>query len=82
MNTNFFHNILNILIAVVAAVGAFLIATGCTALPTGHLECSSSWISPVWSGVIVSVLAVSKTLINIVRDGLSGLTKPQPPVLK
>lgn len=82
MNSNLFHNILNVAIAVLAAVTAFLIATGCTSLPEGHLECSASWIAPEITAIIVTVLGVLKTVINIVRDGFSGLFKPQPPVEK
>ncbi|AVA20688.1 hypothetical protein [Rhizobium sp. NXC24] len=81
-NTNAVHNLLNILIAVLAAVTAFLIATGCTQLATGLLECSQSWISPKYAAAIVAVLGSSKILINIVRDGFGGLIKPQPPVDK
>ncbi|AGB73749.1 MULTISPECIES: hypothetical protein [Rhizobium] len=81
-NTNAIHNLPNILIAVLAAVTAFLIATGCTQLTTGLLECSQSWISPTYTAAIVAVLGASKTLINVVRDGFGGLIKPQPPVEK
>ncbi len=81
-NTNALHNLLNILIAVLAAVTAFLIATGCTTTATGGLECSQSWISPTYTTAAITVLAASKTLINIVRDGFGGLIKPQPPVDK
>lgn len=80
MNTNLFHNILNVTIALLAAATAFLIATGCTALPTGTLECSASWINPAWTAGIVTGLGVLKTVINIARDGFSGLFKEQPPV--
>jgi hypothetical protein len=80
MNSNLFHNILNVVIALLAAFTAFLIATGCSALPTGNLECSGSWISPEWTSLAVAALGVLKTLVNIVRDGFSGLAKQQPPV--
>jgi len=80
MNSNLFHNILNVAIAALAAFTAFLIATGCTTLPTGTLECSASWISPELSAIAIMALGVLKTVINIVRDGFSGLFKKQPPV--
>jgi len=80
MNTNLFHNILNVVIALLAAVTAFLIASGCTTLPTGVLECSQSWISPGLTTTIIAVLAFLKTVVNIFRDGVGGLMKPQPPV--
>lgn len=82
LNTNTIHNVLNVLIAALAAITAFLIATGCTTLATGALECSQSWISPTYTTVAITVLAVSKTLINVVRDGFGGLIKPQPPIDK
>ena len=80
MNTNLIHNILNVVIALLGGVTAFLLATGCTTLPTGQLECSASWISPTLTSVAVLVLGVAKSVINVVRDGLAGLAKPQPPV--
>lgn len=80
MNTNLVHNILNVVIALLGGVTAFLLATGCTTLPGGQLECSASWISPTITSVAVLVLGVAKSIINIIRDGVSGLAKPQPPV--
>jgi hypothetical protein len=80
MNSNLFHNILNVLIAVTAALTAFLLATGCTTLPTGTLECSESWINPTWSTIAITVMGVAKSLVNIARDGFGGLVKRQPPV--
>jgi hypothetical protein len=64
-NTNTLHNLLNIAIAAVAALGAFdwtVLFSQSTAL------------------VIVGILASAKSVINVVRDGLSGLIKSQPPV--
>ena len=40
-NTNTFHNILNVLIALSASMIAILLATGCTQLADGTLECPS-----------------------------------------
>lgn len=80
MNSNLFHNILNVAIAGLAAATAFLLATGCTALPTGAVECSQSWINPTYTTVAVAALSALKTAINVVRDGFSGLFKAQPPV--
>ena len=65
MNTNLIHNILNIAIAVVAALAAFnweVLVSQSTAL------------------VIVGILASAKSVINVLRDGFAGLIKPQPPV--
>ena len=80
MNANLLHNILNVVIALLAAATAFLLATGCTTFSTGQIECSASWIDPAYTTTAVTILAVLKTLINIARDGLAGLTKRQPPV--
>lgn len=80
MNSNLFHNIANILIAVLAGATAVLLATGCTTLPTGQLECSQSWINPAYTTIAVTALGIMKTLVNVARDGLGGLFKKQPPV--
>lgn len=80
MNSNLFHNVANILIALLAALTAGLLAAGCTSLPTGALECSQSWISPELTGWIIAGLALLKSIVNIARDGFGGLFKTQPPV--
>lgn len=80
MNTNFFHNILNVAIAILAGVTAFLLATGCTQNAAGALDCSASFIDPVWTTGITAALGLLKTVINVLRDGFSGLFKQQPPV--
>ncbi len=79
-NSNLVHNLLNIAIALLAGLTAFLLATGCTTLATGALECSQSWIDPTYSTTAVAVLGFVKTMINVVRDGFAGLFKRQPPV--
>lgn len=80
MNSNLFHNIANVASLVLAGATAVLIASGCTTLPTGGLECSGSWINPVWTTYGVMALQGLKIAVNVVRDGFGGLTKPQPPV--
>lgn len=65
MNTNAIHNILNILIAAIAALAAF----DWTVL-----------FSQSTAVVIIGILASAKTVINVIRDGFAGLVKPQPPV--
>ncbi|URK88672.1 hypothetical protein LP421_16955 [Rhizobium sp. RCAM05350] len=80
MNSNLFHNILNVVIALLGVVTAVLLATGCTTLPGGGLECSKSLISPEYTSIAIAGLGLLKTVINIVRDGPAGLVKPQPPV--
>lgn len=65
LNTNAVHNALNIAIAVVAALMAF------------------DWnvlMEPATAAKVIAGLASAKLMINAVRDGLSGLVKPQPPV--
>lgn len=81
MNSNLFHNIANIVSLVLAFGTAALVALGCTTVEaTGALECSQSSINPAWTTAAIGILQVMKLLVNTVRDGLSGLTKPQPPV--
>lgn len=79
MNLNMIHNIINVLIA---ALGALLIASGCVAAATGALDCTGSWIPPEISVVAITALSVLKVVMNIFRDGLTGLWKVQPPVVK
>ncbi|WFU07630.1 hypothetical protein QA646_09830 [Rhizobium sp. CB3090] len=82
LNTNALHNVLNILIILSALLVAILLATGCTQLGDGTLECSRSFIGPSYTAYVVAALGVLKIVINITRDGLSGLVKPQPPIVK
>ena len=79
MNLNMIHNIINLLIA---ALGAILIASGCVAAATGALDCSASWIPPQITVILITALAILKVLMNVLLDGLTGLWKVQPPVLK
>lgn len=65
MNTNLIHNILNIAIAVIAALS----------LPE-----VTALIPPYIAIPMVGILSTAKTVINMIRDGLSGMVKPQPPV--
>lgn len=81
MNSNFFHNLANLAMVVLAGLTAALLALGCTTLPDGSTECSQvSYISPEIAASIVMVLGVIKLAVNIIRDGITGLTKQQPPV--
>lgn len=79
-NTNTLHNVLNVLIALSALMIAVLLATGCTQLADGSLECSQSFIGPGYAAAVVAVLSTIKIVVNIMRDGVAGLIKPQPPV--
>ena len=65
MNSNLIHNILNIAIAVVAVVS----------LPE-----VMALLPPEIGLTIAGVAATAKVVINVIRDGISGLVKEQPPV--
>ncbi len=65
MNTNLIHNLLNIAIAVVAILS----------LPE-----VTALLPPDLALAIVGAAATAKTIINVLRDGLTGLGKEQPPV--
>jgi hypothetical protein len=82
MNSNAFHNAANIASLVLAGGTAVLMASGCTTLASGGFDCSASWINPAYTTGAIAALQAVKLIINIVRDGLGGLIKPQPPVQK
>lgn len=67
MNTNFLHNILNIVMALTAIA---LLPEVQAVLP------------PEWAVAVASGAATLKLVINVIRDGIDGLVKPQPPVVK
>lgn len=68
MNTNLIHNILNLVMLIVAALAQF--------------DWTSLGISSGIAVKIVGALALAKLVINVSRDGVSGLAAPQPPVQK
>lgn len=80
MNTNAFHNILNIAGLVLGIVTFALLYSGCTELVTGGVECSKSWLDARVTAALMMLIPPLKFAINIFRDGLGGLFKPQPPV--
>ena len=82
MNSNLFHNIANVVSLLLAASTAALVASGCVTLATGALSCTSSWINPAYTTGAIAAIQAAKMVVNIVRDGVSGLTAPQPPVQK
>lgn len=82
LNSNFFHNVANILNVVLAAMLAGLIATGCVATASGSLDCAASWIDPTIIGYALLGLNGLKIAVNVIRDGITGLFKKQPPVVK
>lgn len=67
MNTNFLHNILNILIVLVPALATFD---------------WTAFFSPEISLKIVGALGLIKLTMNAYRDGVAGMAAPQPPVKK
>lgn len=79
-NSNTFHNVANVLIVLLSAGEAGLLATGCTTLVNGQIECAHSWINPSIAPMLVLLLGVVKVAVNITRDGIGGLVKTQPPV--
>lgn len=78
MNFNLIHNILNVLIV---ALIASMIASGCTADAAGAVaECSQSFIPDWLSKWLILGASAGKVLLNVIRDGLGGLYKQQPPI--
>lgn len=65
MNTNFLHNIINVLIV---------------AIPALHEYDWTAFFDAETSIKIVGALGMVKICINAWRDGITGMTKPQPPV--
>ncbi len=65
MNSNLFHNLLNVAIALVAIVS----------LPE-----VMALIPPEIGLSIAGIAATLKVVINVIRDGVTGLAKEQPPV--
>lgn len=81
ISSNAIHNLINIANIAMGALLAGLLATGCVDV-AGVLDCSASWIPPQYAGYAIMALSGLKMVINIVRDGLGGLFKQQPPVVK
>jgi hypothetical protein len=65
INTNLVHNILNVALAVVAVLS----------LPE-----VTRLIPPEYAVFISGVVGTAKLIINVIRDGIDGLVKDQPPV--
>jgi hypothetical protein len=82
MNANMFHNIANIVSLVLAGLTAILLASGCVQDASGAVNCAQSWINPTYTTVVIAALQALKLVVNVVRDGLGGLIKVQPPVQK
>lgn len=67
MNTNMLHNVINILIIVISAMGAMD---------------WTEFVDPETAAGIVGALSALKLVMNMLRDGFTGLVKVQPPVEK
>lgn len=80
MNSNLFHNVANVASLALALGTATLLWSGCTLTAVGSFDCSTSFINPAYTTGAIAALQVIKMGVNVVRDGISGLTKPQPPV--
>ena len=70
MNTNFFHNLLNLLFGLIGV----LVLTDWTAFGVQ----ADTGVQIV--GALLVVQNVLKLIINVSRDGVTGLVKEQPPV--
>lgn len=80
MNTNAFHNAANIASLLLAGATAMLLASGCSQNAAGVFDCSQSWINPTYTTAAIAGLQAVKLVVNLIRDGLGGLIKPQPPI--
>jgi hypothetical protein len=65
MNTNLLHNILNVALAIVAILSLPEVA---------------SFLPPEIAVMVAGAVGTAKLMINVIRDGITGLTKNQPPV--
>jgi len=79
VNSNIVHNVLNWAIIALGAVTGALLASGCVETATG-LDCAGSSINPAYTAWATAGLGTVKTVINVIRDGFTGLFKTQPPV--
>jgi len=70
MNSNLFHNLLNLLGLLIGVLATYNWAS---------LGLSASTTAEIVSFVLVAQNVV-KLAVNISRDGVAGLAKPQPPV--
>jgi len=72
LNTNTLHNVITLILLVIGALGTF--------------DWTSLGATPETAVHIVSGLALAtsilKLFVNVSRDGVTGLVKPQPPVSK
>lgn len=72
MNFNAIHNILNLVGLVIGALITFDWAS------LGLAPETAAWLA----GAVLFADKIIKLAMNLFRDGLGGLFKPQPPVVK
>lgn len=70
MNSNLFHNLTTLILLVLGAVATF----------DWTLLGAAPDIALKITGGIVMVSSVLKVIVNVSRDGVTGLVKKQPPV--
>jgi hypothetical protein len=80
MNSNLFHNISNVVSLLLAVAACVLLWSGCIVTPAGSFDCAGSFIDPGYTAIAIAVIQLVKMIVNVVRDGIAGLAKPQPPV--
>ena len=66
INSNIFHNIGNTLISLFGVVALI----------------DPTLLPPQIAAPAAAVVAIAKIIVNIKRDGVTGLVAPQPPVAK
>ena len=70
MNSNLFHNLVSLALLILGALIQFdWTSLGLSADDAAKL-----------AGILVMASSGLKFIVNLNRDGLAGLTKPQPPV--
>lgn len=70
MNSNLFHNFITLVLLVLGAVVTFDWTT---------LGVSSELALQITGGIVMAT-SLLKVIVNVKRDGITGLVKKQPPV--
>ncbi len=80
LNANAIHNVLNAVLVIIGLITGGLLASGCVQSAVGVIDCSQSFLPPTYAGYAIAAIGALKFIMNICRDGITGLVKPQPPV--
>ena len=67
MNSNLAHNLLNVLILIVSAMA---------------MMDWTAFFEPGTAAAIVAGMTALKLVMNMIRDGVTGMVKEQPPVVQ